>query len=655
MKLVSLLAATAAAALLSPAPLMAQTEKSQPPIAPALPQEQPPVDRAFPGVMTLDVDASDTGRAIFKVEQRIPLAGLATSGRDHITLLYPQWLPGKHAPRGDISGVAGLQMWIGGVPVQWTRDPLDVYAFKVPIPQGSNDDLTIMFQYLAPLRSAEGRVNVTPAMMNLQWEQVALYPAGWATRKIRVKPSLVLPTDWTGVAAMDGQTNVAGQTNRITWSETDFETMVDSPLFAGPHYARWELGQNVTLNVWADEAQFLAAKPEHIETHRKLVAETIALFGSRPFDRYEFLLGLTEQMGGIGLEHHRSSENTRETDYFVKWDDNGSERGLLPHEFVHSWNGKYRRPAKLWTPDYRTPMQNNLLWVYEGQTSYWDLVLAARSGMQSRDMVLGEWARFAGFYSEQAGRVWRSVEDTTLDPIIAARKPKPWASWHRGEDYYNEGSLIWLEADVTIRRLSNGRKSLDDFARLFFGGRDGDWGEKTYEFEDIVTTLNTVQPFDWATFLNDRMRTANQPAPVRGIDMGGYELVWKAEPNIFDKERMREGKQLDLSHSLGMIVDGKGVITQVMWDSPAFGAGLVNGMKILAVGGVEYNDTRLKAAITAAASGSNPPIELLIERNGRFTAIQISYAGGLRYPHLVPKAGVKDRLIDRLLMPRLAP
>jgi predicted metalloprotease with PDZ domain len=602
-----------------------------------------PADKPYPGTMVLKVDATDVARGVFRVRQTIPVA---KAGK--LTLLYPQWLPGKHAPRGAIADVAGFKASAGGKPLVWTRQPTDVYAFDIDVPQGVKS-VDIAFDFLSPTRTSEGRVVVTPAMMNLQWEQVSFYPAGTFTRQIPVQLDVTLPEGWTGAAALDGL-KVSG--NRYSFAPTSYENLVDSPMFAGRHFRKWDLGQNVTLNVVADEARFLEASPDHIARHAALVSEAVALFGVRHFDRYAFLLALTEELGGIGLEHHRSSENSRATDYFTRWDENGSERGLLPHELVHSWNGKYRRPDKLWTPDFRTPMQDNLLWVYEGQTSFWDLVLAGRSAMQSKEMILGEWASNAGFYSVQAGRDWRSVEDTTLDPIIAGRRPRAFPSATRGEDYYNEGSLMWLEADMLIRQATNNAKSLDDFARAFFGGREGDWGQATYDFADVVAALNAVHPQDWAKFLRERMQAPGRPAPVAGIEMAGYRLVWKNAPNAFDRARMARAKNADLTHSLGLAIDKDGVAGSILWNGPAFRADIVNGTKILAVDGMAYSRERIEAAIRAAADGK-APVRLLVERGGRYRAVEIDYHGGLRWPHL-EKAGDGPDWFDRLLAPRRA-
>ncbi len=599
------------------------------------------VDKPLAVPMQLLVDATDTARAIFQVKQKIPV----TPG-EPLILLFPQWLPGKHGPRGALAELTGLKIKAGGKPVNWTRDPVDVYAFHIDVPAGVKE-VEAEFQFLSPIRESEGRIVMTPTMMNIQWEQVALYPAGHFTRAIKVTPSVLLPAGWTGVAALDGA-KVSG--NRIDYATTSFENLVDSPMFAGKHFRNWDLGNKVTLNVVADEAKNLEAKPEHIAAHKALVDEAIALFGVRHFDRYEFLLALTSNLGGIGLEHHRSSENSRDPDYFTKWDDTSSERGLLPHELTHSWNGKHRRPAKLWTPDYHTPMQDNLLWVYEGQTAYWDLVLGARSGMQTKEILLGELAKHAGFYAEQAGRDWRSVEDTTFDPVFAARKAKPFATQSRGEDYYNESALIWLDADMTIRQLSRGKKSLDDFAKAFFGGRDGDWGVRTYDFAEVAATLNAVQPYDWTKFLDDRFRKAGQPVPLGGIEKGGYKLVWKAEPNAFDKEQMRENKNAVLLHSIGLFIDKDAKVTNVMWNSPAFRADIVNGTKIVAVNGQAYDKDRLFEAIEATRGGKNP-LKLFVERGDRFREVTLDWSGGGRFPHL-EKVGTGETALDRLLMPK---
>jgi len=458
---------------------------------------------------------------------------------------------------------------------------------------------------------------------------MSLYPAGYYVRQIRVQPSVTIPQGWTAAAALDGL-KVTG--NQLSWAETSYEILVDSPIFAGKYFQKWDLGQNVTLNVVADKPEQLAAKPEYIALHRNLVTEARLAFGANHFDRYEMLLALTDRMGGIGLEHHRSSENQLEPGAFTEWDKYDWDRNLLPHEYAHSWSGKYRRPARIWTPDYRQPMQGDMLWTYEGQDQFWGTVLAARSGLQSKDVVLGMLANWAGNFSVQPGRRWRSIEDTGSDPVFAGRKAKPFSSLSRNEDYYTEGALIWLEIDQIIRAGTGGTRSIDDFAKAFFGMNDGDYGQVPFEVDEIVAKLNAVHPYDWAKLIQTRINTPGQPAPLRGIELGGYKLVWKEEPNPYDKGRYEDQKVLSLTYSLGITLDKDAKVTATQWGSPAFEAGVVSGAKLIAVNGAAYDKDALKKAITAAKDGA--PLEVLFQRGDRFETVKLTYRGGLRYPWL---------------------
>lgn len=633
-----------AALLAAPSALWAQSDLPPPPVAaPPAPALPAPQDVAYPGgTIRLDIDATDIQRGLYRVVETIPLP----AGQRRITLLFPQWLPGNHGPRGPLAELADLRFLVDGRAVPWTRDPAQVHAFHVDLPAGARV-LEARFIHTSPVQGNEGRITMTPEMLNLQWEKMSLYPAGHYVRRIRVKPSVAFPRGWTAAAALDDPARAG---DRVSWAETDYETLVDSPVFAGLHFRKWDLGNTVTLSAVADDPALLAAAPASVAKLAALGDEALALFGRPPFDRYEFLVALSDRIGGIGLEHLRSSENQLEPRNFVDWAAFDWDRNVLAHELVHAWNGKYRRPADLWTPDYQQPMRDNLLWVYEGQTQFWGWVLAARSGTQSRDMILGTIATQAGLYSEHPGRAWRSVEDTTHDPIIAARKPKPFASLARGEDYYNEGALIWLEADQIIRDGTRGRRGLDDFARAFFSYRGGGQTTLTYDLAEVVAALNAVHPFDWAGFVRTRIQQAGQPAPLAGIERGGYRLVWKDAPNPYDKARMDAGGGLNLYHSLGLTIAKDGEVGGVRWEGPAFEAGLVPGVRIVAVNGAAYDAEKLKKAVTAAKSGG--PIELLIKRGDKFqTPVPLRYTGGLRWPWL-ERTGGTNMGLDRLLAPR---
>lgn len=616
-----------------------------------------PQDVPYPGTITLDIDASDLATGAFRVVETIPVA----AGTTRLTLLYPQWLPGNHGPRGPLPQLADVRFFAGDTLLTWTRDPVDVYAFHVDVPAGTSA-VTARFVHTSPLREDEGRVVVTREMLNLEWEKMSLYPAGHYVRQIRIKPTVAVPAGWSVFTALDGKAEkpgvAGGAPTQVTWDVTDYETLVDSPIFAGAHARRFDLGWNVYLDAVADRPDLLAIRPENLQTYRNLVAEAQATFGARHFDHYDLLLALSDRLSGVGLEHHRSSENQYEPRTWIDWAGGDYDRNVIAHEFTHSWDGKFRRSARLWTPDYRTPMQDNLLWVYEGQTQFWGYVLAARSGIQSKEMVLATLANWAGSFTQYPGREWRSVEDTTHDPVFAARRPKPFPSLSRQEEYYTEGALVWLEADQIIRAGTQGKKGLDDFARAFFGLRDGDWGVVPYEFGDVVTALNGVYPYDWATFLKTRIQTPGQPAPLGGIERGGYRLVWKEEPNINEKARAGVAKSLSLWHSLGVNLDKDGKVTATRWDSAAFKAGIVPGTTIVAVGGTAYDADTIKAAITAAkagsdATGTKPPVELLVRRDDRYTTISVDYHDGLRWPWLERVPGATGPAgLDLLLAPR---
>ena len=625
-------------------PLAAQVQKTAP-VQQQLADATPlPADTPWPGgPIALSIDASDTRRALYRVTETIPVPAEMRT----LTLLYPQWLPGNHAARGPINLVSDIRFTADGKPLAWKRNPLDVFQFDVAVPEGVRE-VTASFIHTSPVTGSEGRVTMTQEMLNLQWEKMSFYPAGHYTRRIAITPTVKFPEGWQVYTALDGK-QASGDT--VVWGQTDYETLVDSPVFAGKYAQSWDVGRAVKLDVVADKPTQLAIKPEHLKTFSKLVDEADALFGARHFDHYDILLALTDRMGGIGLEHHRSAENQYESDDFVKWDETDWDHNVVAHELVHSWNGKYRRPADLWTPDYRTPMQGSLLWVYEGQTQFWGYVLAARSGLQKKDTVLGQFAAAAATYSEgQPGRAWRSVAETTNDPIVNARRPTPYPSLQRSEDYYVEGALVWLEADQIIRKGTGGKKGLDDFAKAFFGVRDGDWGELTYDFDEVARTLNGVYPYDWAAFLDTRLRQPGQPAPLRGIEAAGYKLVWKDLPNPYDKGRAEGGKYFNLFYSLGVNLDKDGKVTSTLWDGPAFDAGIVNGAQVVAVNGEAYSKDTIQDAIKAAKD-DKAPIQLLVKRGGRYDTLAIDYHKGLRFPWLEPvDKGTQG--LDRLLQPR---
>ena len=628
-----------------------------------------PQDIPYPGTLQLKVDVTDIERHVFNVREVIPVN---TAGP--LTLLYPEWLPGNHAPRGPIDGLGGLIITANGKRVEWTRDPLNIYAFRVDVPSGVNR-LDVEFQYGAPLTIAEGRINVTPEIIGLQWNTVVLYPAGYYATRITVAPELTLPESWEFGCALDQEGRKGGT---VTFKHVSLDTLVDSPVFAGRYFRSIVLdpvpvgappvaaaprrgivigpqtgGGVVRLDIVADTPASFDIKPEQLVAHRKLVQETYALFGARHFDHYDMLLALSDQFGDIGLEHHRSSENRRLPGYFVDWDKEGPGRNLLPHEFTHSWNGKFRRPAGLATANFNVPMQNNLLWVYEGLTQYLEGVLAARSGLWTPEFARQELAFTAATMDRnRPGRAWRDVEDTTYQPIVTARHPLSWLSWQRTEDYYPEGALIWLDVDTRIRELSAGKASLDDFARGFFGGADGTIGPVPYTFADVVRALNGVVPYDWDKFLNQRLHSHGPGAPLDGLARGGWKLVYAEAQTEYMRQLEDLRKAVDFTFSLGFNVSTReyGQLSEVLWGGPAFDAGLTVGTAIIAVNGREYRPERLREAIVIAHS-THTPIELIVKNVDRYRTVKIPYFDGLKYPRLERIEKSEDRL-TAIMKPR---
>jgi predicted metalloprotease with PDZ domain len=624
------------AAVASPA--LAANSAPQPlPIVDPIPAAR---DIPYPGTMTLRVDATDIDRAVFRVQQTIPVEG------GSVTLLLPKWLPGNHAPRGQIEKLTGLVIKANSKTLVWKRDPVDVYAFTVDVPRGARS-LDVSFEFASATAGDQGRIVVTPEMLNVQWEAVSLYPAGYFTRQIPVSATVTYPKGWQAATALRPNAT-AGDT--ITYETVSYDVLQDSPVFAGKYFRKDDLGQNVTLNTVADSAKELVVPEATLQLHRNLVDQAVKLFGARHFDHYDFLHAITDRMGGIGLEHHRSSENQNDPGYFLDWEGSRLDHNLLPHEFTHSWNGKFRRGADLWTPDFRAPMRDSLLWVYEGQTQFWGHVLEARSGMATKQDKLDRLAEIAARLDTLPGRAWRSLDDTTNDPIISARRPKGWASWQRSEDYYNEGMLIWIEADAIVRDGTKNAKSMDDFAKAFFGINDGDWGEVTYTFDDVAKTLNGVMPYDWTKFLNDRLTAKAKGAPLGGFERSGYKLVYTDTPTSIVKLNMKVNKYLDLSWSLGMSVAKGAKVNAVNWGGPAYDAGVTVGQEVVAVNGLPYTDEIIKDAVTAAKGGT-APIRLTLKNDFRVRDVNVQWNGGHRYPRF-EKIGKGDGALDRLLAPR---
>ncbi len=604
-----------------------------------LPQHTP-----YIGTVTLYVDASDTAQGIFRVHETLPVKAGA------LTLLYPQWIPGDHSPSGPIAMLAGLTLRANGKPMAWKRDKYNVFAFHLDVPAGVSS-IDADFQYLS---ERSGGFEITGQMMDMEWSKVSLYPAGYFSRDITFAPSVKLAHGWQFGSALEradqSQSSQAGDT--ITFRPVTFNKLVDSPVYAGQYFKRVDLTGSdkvpVHLDIFADAPKDLEITPEQLKLHRTLVTQATTLFGSHHYDHYDFLFSLSDQLGGNGTEHHQSSEDGLGADYFTAWSENAPERDLLAHEYTHSWNGKFRRPADLWTPNFNVPMGDSLLWVYEGQTQYWGYVLTARSGIWTQQQFRDALAMTAANYQRnRAGFAWRTLEDTTNDPTAAHRSSLPYRSWQMSEDYYSGGQMMWLEVDSQLRALTHDRKSLDDFAHAFFGVDNGSYVTKTYTFDDVVAALNGVAPYDWAAFLHSRVSVLNPP--LNGIDGTGWKLVYTDKESDYEKQydtRPEPSRHLyNFTWSIGLTMADKGLINDVNWNGPAFKAGVSSGATLIAVNGQDYSSDVLKGAITAAKN-SQSPIQLLLKYQGGYRTVSVNYHGGLQYPHLARVEGTPDYLSE---------
>jgi predicted metalloprotease with PDZ domain len=609
----------------------------QPELAALPPAIPAPQDRPYPGTIALHV-TPDVSHHVFNVAETLPVAGAGP-----MTLLFPKWIPGTHGPEGSIAAMAGLTITANGAPVAWVRDTVTIEAFHVVVPWGVSS-LDLSFQYLSPPTNREGSVVLTDRIALVQWWNLVLYPAGYYARDLSVQASLALPAGWRFGSALESSGDTAN------FKPVPLDVLIDSPVYAGKYFARFDLAPGakvpVHLDAVADAPEDLVMSPADLRAHSNVVTQASRNFASQHYNHFDFLVAVSDETSFSGLEHHRSSENGVESTYFTD-----PKKGmfwrtyLLPHEYSHSWDGKFRRPADLFSPDYNIiPERGSLLWMYEGQTEYWGEVISARAGLETAEQFRDFMALSAADLQAQAGRVWRNMQDTTNDPVINSRRPLAWRDWSRAEDYYNEGMLMWLDADTLIREKTGGHASLTNFAQNFFGIDDGDYGEVTYEFDDVVAALNRVYPYDWSAFLRARLDQHPNTALLDGITRAGWKLVFTDKNSGLgaSAEAARKGKSF--AYSLGLNLGADATLRSVAWGGPAYKAGLSEGVKLVAVNGLALDgaDTLIDAVKAKA------PVDLLVQDGKRFRTVHIDYSGGLRYPHLERIAGTPDRLADIL-------
>jgi len=589
---------------------------------------------------SVDVDASEAPRGIERAHLELPVKPGA------LTLLYPKWLPVEHAPDGPIGGLSGLKFEANGRTLAWHRDPDDMYAFHLTIPSGAST-LAVSLEVLA-VRDAQPPNDArtsTESLAIILWNQLLLYPAGTRPDDLRYAARLKVPAGWTLATALP-KAGAAGDT--VQFQPVSLTTLIDSPVLTGRYLKTVALGgqPSAFVHFAADSAAALDVPETTLTQLRKLVAEASALFGATHYQEYHFLWTLSDLIGYEGIEHHESSDNRTleraliDEDLRRSWE----VSTLLPHEFVHSWNGKYRRPAGLAPGHYDAPMRGDLLWVYEGLTEYLGMVLSARSGLATPEEARDGWAEVAAMMESHKGREWRPLADTAVAAQLGYFVPDDWKARERGTDFYRESALLWLEADMLIRNRTGGAKSLDDYCRLFYGPPSGGPKVIPYDFEAVVTALNTVLPYDWRGFWMERLDRVKAGAPLEGLTASGWRLGYSSEPTSVQKGYEAMYKEADLRYSLGFtLLDEGNVISNLIPGSPADQAGIAPGSKLVAVDGRKYSKEVLGDALKAG--GAEPrTIALLVEKDNTFRTLELRYAGGPRYPRLERDGAVPDTL-----------
>jgi predicted metalloprotease with PDZ domain len=599
---------------------------------------------AAPPTVTIFVDATAAPRKIFHAKLKIP----ASPG--DLTLYYPKWIPGEHAPDGPVIDLAGLKFTASRKTLQWRRDLLDGFTIHVDVPAGENE-VNVDLDFLSPAVFEGGfsaGSSATDKMAVISWNQVLLYPKGWKSDDLIYMASLKLPASWKfGTPLPIASTAAENGETQITFSPASLTTLVDSPVITGEYLKVVKLADDplVEMDVAADSAAALEPPQEVWDHYKSLIDQTNKLFGAHHYRDYHFLFSLSDHVAHFGLEHHESDDSRVEERGLVDESVRKTEASLLPHEYVHSWNGKYRRPADLATPDYQQPMQDDLLWVYEGLTNYLGSVLTARSGLLTVGEARDDLALTAAALDHTPGRTWRNLQDTADAAQQLYFSPQAWHSWRRSVDFYDEGTLNWLSVDVIIRQQSKGKKTLDDFCKLFHGAPSGAPMVKPYTFDDVVNTLNQVVPYDWRNFWTERLINHAPGAPLGGIEGSGWKVVYDETPSTMVCSGECTSHFVDVKYSIGLMLRDDGTITDTIEGMPAALAGIGPGMKLIGVNGRRYSSEILRDAIKAGKKTSDP-LELLVENTDYYKTYKVDYHEGERYPHLVRDEAKPDLLTE---------
>ena len=592
----------------------------------------------FAQPMSLALDAADVARGVLHAHETIP----ATAGA--MTLLYPKWIPGEHGPTGPIAGLVNVQISANGQRLAWRRDPVEMYALHFDVPQGVSSIDVSLDSLLPSGGQFSGGRTATAVLAVISWNTAVLFPQGRSADDIMVAPSLRLPAGFKYATALPLD-HASGDT--LTFKEAPLSTVIDSPVQIGIHQTIVHLqdadGRPHEIDMVADSDSALELPKDFGATYDRLVEQAGLVFGGRHYRDYHWLLTLSDNVAHFGLEHHESSDDRVSENSLESASGRRNIAGLLAHEYVHSWNGKYRRPAGLMSPDYMKPMQGELLWVYEGLTEYWSFILPPRFGAWTPEQAREHIATTAGDLESEGGRTWRPLADTAVEAQVLFGSGGAWWATRRGTDFYAESFFVWLDADTLIRQLSGDKKSLDDFTRAFYGTLTGPQ-VKPYTFDDLVAAMNAVQPYDWRTFFNTHLSSVDPHLSMTGLERAGWKLVFDDKAPKRDEEaRMRDRGALNFRTGIGLMLAENGAVRDVTPGGPAMRAGISPGFQIISVNGRKFSADAMREGLRASTT-STQPIDLIAE-NGDFVGVyHIDYHGGLRYPHLVRDETKKDVL-----------
>ncbi len=597
------------------------------------------------GTITLSVDARDSPRNILHARETLSVKP------GPLTLFYPKWIPGEHGPTGPVADLVGLKITANGAPVRWRRDLVEMYALHCEVPRGTAA-LELSYDFILPPTRIgySSAASSTPGLLMLSWNQVVLYPENEKPADISVSASLKLHEGWKYGTALEVESDKSGE---IRFAPVSLNTLIDSPVLSGVHFKRVDISGDQTvpyhIDMVSDDESALAMPDRLVERYRNLVVQANSLFGAHHFQHYDFLYTLSDQVAHFGLEHHQCSDDRVDERTIIDSGLQLAHAGLLPHEFVHSWNGKFRRPTGLATGNYSTPMKDDMLWVYEGLTEYLGNVLTARSGLRTPEEYRENLALVAAGLDNRPGREWRPLQDAADEASVLYDSRADWASLRRGVDFYDEGDLIWLEADVLIRNLTAGKKSLDDFCKPFHGGPSTGPLLKPYTFDDVVSAMNQVAPYDWRSFFQSRLESLSPHAPLGGIEMGGWKLTYVDTMSEMESVLEKARKTIDMRFSLGTQIGENGELRDVIVGSPAAAAGLIPTMRLISVDGKTYSPEALHDAVKEAR-GVTSPIRIVASQGEYVMSFAVDYHGGERYP-VLERVAAKPDVLDQIISP----